>query len=85
MDRLWVPVTGSSNVEAFSYDLLSETMYVQYKGGKRYEYYKVPALVFLDLVVAESKGKFLAAHVKGKFEYGHYLPAEPTSDDEPEE
>ena len=85
MNRLWVPVSGSSNVEAYSYNISSETLYVQYTGNKRYEYYKVPPSVFLDMVVAKSKGKFLAAHVKGKFDYGHYLPPEPTSDDEPED
>jgi hypothetical protein len=83
-ERTWIPVVGSSNVEAYSYDLLKEILYVQYSGGKRYEYYKVPSAVFLDMVCAESKGKFLAANVKGKFEYGHYLAPEPTSDDETE-
>ena len=85
MRRTWIPVEGSSNIEAYSYDLMKEILYVRYKGGKEYEYYKVPSRVFLDLVCAESKGKFIAAKVKGVFEYGHYLPAEPTSDDEPED
>ena len=85
MSRTWIPIDGSSNVEAYSYDMLNETLYVQYTGGKRYEYYKVPTQVFLDMVCAPSKGKYLAAHIKGKFEYAHYMPPEPTSDDEPED
>lgn len=82
MKKTWVPVEGSSSIAAFSYDITRDILYIRYQGGKEYEYYKVPSTVFLDLIIAESKGKFVAAKVKGVFEYGHYLPAEPTSDDE---
>lgn len=84
MNRTWIPVEGSSHIEAYTYCLMKETLYVRFKGGKEYEYYKVPSKVFLDFVCAESKGKFLASKIKGKFAYGHRLPLGPTSDEETE-
>lgn len=80
--RTWIPVEGSSNIAAFSYDITRATLYIRYQGGKEYEYYKVPARVFLDMIVAKSKGEFVASKVKGVFEYGHYLPPGMSSDDE---
>lgn len=56
----------SSNVVAIGYK--DNDLYVDYKGGS-YVYNKVPKKVYDDLVKAESKGKFMWAEVKGKYDY----------------
>ena len=56
----------SSNVAAVGYE--GKDMYVDYKNGS-YVYKNVPKKVYDDLLKAESKGKYMWAYVKGKYEY----------------
>ena len=59
----------SSNISAVGYDGDTETLAVRFKEadgmpGNLYEYHKVPRIVHENLMVAESVGKFFAAHVR---------------------
>lgn len=56
----------SSNVVAVGYK--GNDLYVDYKSGS-YVYKDVPKKVYEGLVNAESKGKYMHANVKGKYEY----------------
>lgn len=56
----------SSNVVAVGYK--ENDLYVDYKSGS-YVYKNVPKKVYDGLVSAESKGKYMHANVKGKYEY----------------
>ena len=56
----------SSNVVAVGYK--GNDLYVDYKSGS-YVYKDVPKKVYDGLVNAESKGKYMHANVKGKYEY----------------
>jgi hypothetical protein len=56
----------SSNVVAVGYQ--GNDLYVDYKSGS-YVYKDVPKKVYDGLVNAESKGKYMHANVKGKYEY----------------
>lgn len=56
----------SSNVVAVGYQ--GNDLYVDYKSGS-YLYKDVPKKVYDGLVNAESKGKYMHANVKGKYEY----------------
>lgn len=58
----------SSMVEATGYDPLTKTLAVQFRGGKTYHYDNVPTEVVDAMGKAESVGKFIGAHVRGKFE-----------------
>jgi len=42
---------------------------VEFNDGSVYDYYGVPASVYRGLLGAGSKGKYLDAHVKGRFDY----------------
>lgn len=57
----------SSNVEATAYDQASQTLAVRFKGGKIYHYANVPQEIHTGLGKAESIGKYIGAHVVGKF------------------
>lgn len=57
---------NSSNVKAVGY--FGTSLYVRYSNAT-YEYENVPQKIYLDLMNAESKGRFLCENVKGKFAY----------------
>lgn len=61
----WTSV-NSSNVVAVAYK--ESNLYVEYRRGE-YVYKNVPKKVYDGLLAAESKGKFMCAEVKGKYEY----------------
>lgn len=73
-----VPVT-SSNVRSVGYDDTGKVLYIQYKGyePKRgqnkpdtlYKYFYVPERVYLKMLGARSKGKFVSWHIKGRYRY----------------
>ena len=60
-----VPVK-SSNVIAVGYK--SNKMYVEFASG-HYEYDDVPKEVYDGFLASESKGKYMWANVRGKYEY----------------
>ena len=57
----------SSNIAAVGYDADSQTLAVEFKHGHVYHHLGVPASVVDDFDQAESKGRFYAANIKGKF------------------
>ena len=57
----------SSNVKRIGYE--NKKLYVQFKSGAIYFYKDVPATVYKEMLNADSKGKYLNAQVKGKYEY----------------
>ena len=65
----FVPVE-SSNIGAVGYNPLSKTLGVKFLFGATYYYYDVPEKVYMDMVSAESVGKFLHRSIKGKYAYG---------------
>lgn len=57
----------SSNVAAIGY--LKPNLYVRFHSGGEYKYSGVPESLFHDFMAADSKGGFLASHIKGRFPY----------------
>ncbi len=57
----------STNLESVGYD--GTNLFVRFKNGSIYVYIHVPESLYQELLVAESKGKFLSKHVKGAFLY----------------
>ena len=53
----------SSNIAAVGYRLATETLIVEFRGGSSYSYSPVPVEVYDGLMIAESKGSYLARHV----------------------
>jgi hypothetical protein len=61
----------SSNIEAIGYDSSNQELHVRFlKGGETYVYYNVDEWVFQEFLSADSKGIYLNANIKGRFEYG---------------
>ena len=73
-----IPVT-SSNVRAIGYDDISHTLFVQFKGYKPvagpqrddslYKYFYVQRIVYLKMLFARSKGKFVHWYLYGRYRY----------------
>lgn len=64
----------SSTVKLTEYDIETQTLTVEFKNGNVYEYYKVAEETWTELSNAESIGKYLNAHIKGKFDYKQIKP-----------
>lgn len=59
-----IPV-DSSAIAAIGYS--SGTLIVVFRSGRRYDHPGVPVELFLDLLHAESKGRFYNAFIRGRF------------------
>lgn len=59
--------TKSSNIVSTGFDPFTNTLAVQFKSGATYHYHGVPLDVYHAMGKAESVGKFMGAHVVGKF------------------
>ena len=62
-------VLKSSNVGAYGYDAEAKCLVVEFRSGKSYRYMNVPEKTASGLDAAESKGRFVAAHVVDKFDF----------------
>ncbi len=61
----------STNVEAVGYDLATRELHVRFlKSGETYVYYAVEEWVFLELMQADSKGKYLNANIITRYQFG---------------
>lgn len=61
-----IPVS-SSNLNSVGYE--NSTLYVRFNDGSLYRYSNVPEHVYNELMNASSKGRYLAAYVKGQYPY----------------
>lgn len=64
----------SSTVKSTKYDIDSQILTIEFNNGNAYEYYKFTETDWNSLKDAESIGKHLNAHVKGKFDYKQIKP-----------
>ncbi len=60
------PVT-SSNIRAIGYE--TDTLEVEFNSGLVYQYHGVPVNEHEAMMNAESKGKYLNAHIKGHYSF----------------
>lgn len=61
-----IPVS-SSNIAAIGFELLSETLEVEFKNGSIYQYFNVPEVLFEQLMAATSVGAFFNANIRDAF------------------
>jgi hypothetical protein len=63
----------SSNVSAFGYDADEMVLYVSFHNGSVYWYAGIDSSLYDSFMMAESKGKFVWAYLRGKYEYGRVV------------
>lgn len=68
MNKLLWP--SSSNIYSTQYDEVNEKLIVVFKSNLKieYEYDKVPASVYQELIKSPSVGTFISSNIKGKYE-----------------
>jgi hypothetical protein len=74
-DNVIMEPVESSNLAAVGYDEENSNLFVLFQDknggpGQKYYYTGVPKSVYSELMAAPSKGRFLAAHIKGHYSYG---------------
>lgn len=57
----------SSNIKEIAYDANQQILGVRFTSGGEYWYYSVPAITFMSLMNAESKGKYFRAEIQKKY------------------
>lgn len=65
----------SSNIKDVSYNRENKILSITFhKGNRVYSYYDVPFAVYAKLLKAPSKGEYLAAFIKPRYEYAETGP-----------
>jgi hypothetical protein len=59
----------SSDLASVGYDAKSKILEIEFHSGGLYRYFEVPKDVFDQLLAAESKGRFFAAHIREHFRF----------------
>jgi len=59
----------SSNIASIGYDPETMTLEVEFTNGNVYQYFDVPPSLHENLMLADSKGKFLHTQIKGLYRY----------------
>jgi hypothetical protein len=59
----------SSNMKEVGYDQENKILSVRFQNGNLYHYKNVDGRTFDEFRLAESKGKYFFANIKGKFEF----------------
>lgn len=61
----------SSNIQAIGYDSASQELHVSFvKSGQTYVYYAVEEWVYQEFMQADSKGNYLSANIKNRYDCG---------------
>lgn len=63
-----IPVE-SSNIAGYFYFEDQQTLHIEFKDGRTYQYFDVPKQVVDDLAAAGSKGRYLNDFIKGTYRY----------------
>jgi hypothetical protein len=59
----------SSSLQSVGYDAENETLEIEFRNGRVYQFYEVPGHVYEDLMAAGSHGKYFAQNIKNRFRY----------------
>ena len=60
---------NSTNLASVGYDSKSGTLEAEFTSGATYQYYGVPENMYMQLMSAQSKGKFLNVYIKNQYPY----------------
>lgn len=60
---------SSVALHAIAYNAEQETLEVEFQNGRVYQYYRVPQMVFLDLLAADSKGRFFNRRIRDRYAF----------------
>lgn len=56
-------------MRSIGYEASRKTLEIEFARGRVYEYYDVPRAIFDHLMKADSKGKFFATWIEGRYRF----------------
>lgn len=59
----------SSSIASVAYMPGSQALDIQFRNGAVYRYFRVPATIYSEIVVAPSKGRYFHQAIRGVFAY----------------
>ena len=59
----------SKSIASIGYNRSAKTLEIEFRAGPLYRYREVAESVVIDLLRAKSKGRYFAAHIRGKYTY----------------
>ena len=59
----------STNLTSVGYDRTTTTLEIEFRGGAVYLYRGVPHAIYLRLMSADSKGRYFAQQIRGRFPF----------------
>lgn len=62
-------IVSSSNLAAVGYDPVTQTLEVEFHGGRIYQYYGVPERMFEEIKQAPSAGRFFNTYIRNGYPY----------------
>jgi len=65
----WISLERSSNLSRVRYDESTNTLEIEFHGGRVYQYFDVPAHVYEGLISADSHGTFFNEQIKGYYRF----------------
>ena len=60
---------SSSNIVAIGYENETQTLEIEFHGGRVYQYYGVPESMYDQLMQTSSKGKFFHMYIRNGYPY----------------
>ena len=60
---------SSSNLRSVGYDILTNTLEIEFHSGGIYQYYGVPQNIYNGLMSASSHGGYFHQYIKGVYQY----------------
>jgi len=70
-DINYVKCDRSSNVKAYGYDIKKKQLFIEFRGGDKYQYFDVPLSIYESLLAADSKGKYVNENIAHNYKYVH--------------
>lgn len=62
-------LVDSSSISSIGYDAATMTLELEYRNGKVYRYFEVPAATYRELLAASSIGGYVNTRIKPSFEF----------------
>jgi hypothetical protein len=59
----------SAELRSVGYDLSASILEAEFHSGEIYQYFDVPAQLVLELLEADSIGRYFNAHIRSKFRF----------------
>lgn len=62
-----MPALSSSAILAVSYNAAAMLLYITFRSGGTYTFYRVPPEIYYGLITAESAGRYYHACIRGRY------------------